>query len=527
MMNKKENSGFTLIELLAVIVILAIVAIIAVPSVINVIEDARKGSFKNSVYGIIKAAEYNHALKTIKDSNPGEIKYTYANGKESSTQDDYKLEYKGQKPKDGTIVINEEGQVSLALHDGTYCVEKGYSDSEVTLTTKTTDECKIATDAFLPSLGEGMIPIKWDGSKWIKADINSKWYDYDAKEWANVVLVTEATRNTYKNASAGTSITEADVLAYLVWIPRYRYKLFNVGATVMSAQTIEIEFEDKNTPKATGSTNGTWLTHPAFTFGSDELTGFWVGKFETTGNATRPTVKPGVASLRSQSVSNQFATAQKFNTQVTYGLPSTYDAHMMKNMEWGAVTYLSHSKYGKNAEIWKNPSSGNITGCAGTSVSPGSSSGCSYHYTTSNGQQASTTGNVYGIYDMSGGAYDRVMGGMYNSGNTTIMLSGSGFAQATIDGAGMEKYIDKYTYGTTYNDQIAINRRKLGDATGETRRWYSDSANFVYPSYPWFYRGDYYGAGAGAGAFNFSYYSGGSSIYTGFRLAVSGGNVSA
>ncbi|HHU54458.1 MAG TPA: prepilin-type N-terminal cleavage/methylation domain-containing protein, partial [Mollicutes bacterium] len=50
-----KRQGFTLIELLAVIVILAIVAIIAVPFVINVIEDARKGSFKNSVYGIIKA----------------------------------------------------------------------------------------------------------------------------------------------------------------------------------------------------------------------------------------------------------------------------------------------------------------------------------------------------------------------------------------------------------------------------------------------------------------------------------------
>src|SRR5690554_6205731 len=120
-----KRQGFTLIELLAVIVILAIVAIIAVPSVINVIEDARKGSFKNSVYGIIKSAEYNHALKTIKDSNPGEIKYTYADRVESSTPDGYKLEYKGDKPENGTIIINEEGQVSLALHDGTYCAEKG------------------------------------------------------------------------------------------------------------------------------------------------------------------------------------------------------------------------------------------------------------------------------------------------------------------------------------------------------------------------------------------------------------------
>ena len=29
-----------------------------------------------------------------------------------------------------------------------------------------------------------------------------------------------------------------------------------------------------------------------------------------------------------------------------YGLSATTDTHMIKNMEWGAVAYLSHSKYG-------------------------------------------------------------------------------------------------------------------------------------------------------------------------------------
>jgi uncharacterized protein (TIGR02145 family)/prepilin-type N-terminal cleavage/methylation domain-containing protein len=191
-----KRQGFTLIELLAVIVILAIVAIIAVPSVINVIEDARKGSFKNSVYGIIKAAEYNHALKTIKDSNPGEIKYTYANGVESSTLDDYKLEYKGDKPENGTIIINEEGQVSLALHDGTYCAEKGYEDSEVTLSDKTKEECTISSEITF-ACGQDLVDVR-DGQEYKTVQIgNQCWMAENLKYIAN----TEG----YNNIGTGTS----------------------------------------------------------------------------------------------------------------------------------------------------------------------------------------------------------------------------------------------------------------------------------------------------------------------------------
>ncbi len=123
---------------------------------------------------------------------------------------------------------------------------------------------------------------------------------------------------------------------------------------------------------------------------------------------------------------------------------------------------------------------------------------------------------------MSGGTYEYVMGGMYNSGNTTIMLSSSDFNQEIIDGLGMEKYIDKYTYGTTYDNQAAFDRRKLGDATGETRGWYGDFAHFVnYSSHPWFERSSNYIVGAGAGAFIFISKNGSSASDSGFRLAFS------
>ena len=49
-----KKKGFTLIELLAVIVVLAVIALITTPVILGVIEKAKKGAFKNSVYGLIE-----------------------------------------------------------------------------------------------------------------------------------------------------------------------------------------------------------------------------------------------------------------------------------------------------------------------------------------------------------------------------------------------------------------------------------------------------------------------------------------
>ena len=83
------------------------------------------------------------------------------------------------------------------------------------------------------------------------------------------------------------------------------------------------------------------------------------------------------------------------------------------------------------------------------------------------------------------------------------------------------KYYDLYANGETYIDQTAYNRSHLGDATGETRSWYSDSANFPFADYPWFRRGGYCGNGSNAGVFNFNDCHGHAGTIYGFRVTLS------
>ena len=112
-----------------------------------------------------------------------------------------------------------------------------------------------------------MIPITYDGNKWVKADKNgdySNWYDYGNQKWANAVMVTTAKRDTYMNADVGITIPENDILAYYVWIPRYKYKLFNATyASGTTEQLIDVVFE--NGTSTTGTVTCTYTSNGAET----------------------------------------------------------------------------------------------------------------------------------------------------------------------------------------------------------------------------------------------------------------------
>ena len=610
----------------------------------------------------------------------------------------------------------------------------GAKTIEVTAVGKSLDE----SGANAPVPTSNMIPVYYDETAevWKKADkYNSqekyKWYDYDNKMWANSVTVSETNRSTYLNADPGTEIPMDDILTMQVWVPRYKYKVWNYnenGTVASDPQEIKITFEKgtattgeiscsdsiSGTDGAASETcklksdnlactdstcNGKTYTHPAFTFGTEELEGIWVGKFEVsapTDNACyisesedncnvtgiTPLVKPDVKSYRYAQVGTFETNIMAMNDNGNiYGFASSDDTHMMKNMEWGAVAYLSHSKYGINKEININNSSRFYTGRSGGSTSASSTAEGTYKYnetkkvnktivdgtgtivtptitndttypwketdglyksstqgvnsSTTNltfsftapsyntylsfdwsvssesasydyiyytitkdgtalsdtgtstkiggtslgttedaltyksvsrkleagsyeitftyrkdssvasgtdtgyvknikildnptvnadvttigegkdGPSASTTGNIYGIYDMSGGAYDYVMGNIvskdgttmmsgdsntgdyvgYHSGYTGILYESGTYTSYTGTYSYPEnKYIDKYSFGTSYAQRI---RSKLGDATKEVYNtenygWYSAYSFLARSSLPWVSRGAFH-----------------------------------
>ena len=382
--------------------------------------------------------------------------------------------------------------------------------------------------ANMPELASNMIPVYYDETEevWKKADkYNSKeeyrWYSYESSGeykgmWANAVTVTETNRTTYLNAAAGTAIPMDDINTMWVWIPRFNAVTpsnYNGGAKE-SPGAIDVTFVNVNETAI-----------DAFTFGNKELSGFWYAKFETShstlassttsnnlgctnetcSNANGIIIKPNVTSLKYNNISNFFYASRSMEqTGNSFGfIKDEVDTHMSKNNEWGAVAYLTQSIYGRCTsstlctEIGINNKQGHITGYGAPAGS--NSSQINGAYNTSLGKNASTTRTIYGIYDMSGGAHEYVMG-VYN--NT---ISNSGFSSLPD-----EKYYNNYTV-LGYSSH----------ALTETQEWYWDAAIYVESSYPWYSRGGMFSESSGAGVFKFSQANGGPGNFSSSRLVIS------
>ena len=337
-----------------------------------------------------------------------------------------------------------------------------------------------------PKLGSGMTPIKWNGSSWVNTTGSDKdWYDYTSKKWANA------------KTSDGSM---------WVWIPRYAYSITS-GYHSSSAGNIEVEFMKGLTNEtSTGrksfnnaSGQGKWNIHPAFNYGQT-VSGIWVAKFEASNSGGKIKVEPGVQSWRSITVNDIYTNCLNYN--------KTLNSHMMKNDEWGAVAYLSKSKYGKqNKEVWINNSSNFITGSAGNSTNANADTGTTNDYTSAQGVKASTTGTVHGVYDMSGGAWEYIAA-YVNNGHDNLTKHGASLANSND-----AKTKNVYSTGSSdsYENNYNANSGKYGDVVYETSEngnasnssWYDDYSYFPNRSSPFFSRGGCYNSDASAGVFCF------------------------
>ncbi len=276
---------------------------------------------------------------------------------------------------------------------------------------------QIIDEPETPSLSDGMTPVKWNGSNWVKTtSTDPDWYNYGNKEWANIVLEPESGLDADGDQQLFDEqgiLDEDSNYSMLVWIPRYAYKITYYNAD--KTQIVGYSNSDGVTDASGRIQEGTerpdavevgdkFVLHPAFNYGEMKLNGFWVGKYETSNDIS---IMARQSSITSCDVSLVYTTCRELNQKGNrYGLNSDdniVDPHMIKNSEWGAVAYLSKSKYGKESqEIWINNRYNYLTGCSGNSPDAGQNIGTTDDYKSEQGVKASTTGNVYGIYDMNG-----------------------------------------------------------------------------------------------------------------------------
>ncbi len=428
---------------------------------------------------------------------------------EPGTVSTFYIEYNG----DSTITSNE------LIFNLEYIYQEGELYKDETLNGST------------PEIIDGLIPISYNDyiDKWEKADVvNGEWYDYSEIKWANAASVINSMKDFYVDAEPGTPVEMNHMTSMLVWIPRYSYTIKDqygvqgYGGSSVSTVTpgaMDIKFIgpdqiDNGSGTYTGNYAENYYTSSAFCWGNScddpatrgnsentETKGFWVAKFEASKVGDILYSKPNVRPMINMSISATFNYVQDLMNGVNgynnYGYVGYVDAHLIKNTEWGAIAYLSQSKYGKygntdytgaNKEIYINNCSTYITGIGGSTPHQGSTTATCYtnKYDTYYGMGASTTGNIYGVYDMVGGTFDRVMG---------ILLDSSG--QFIPDQSGFTtmpegRYINVYPSGKyTLGDVSPIK----GDALTETIYYYEDRYlgdprfSASYYGYHWIYRG--------------------------------------
>ena len=281
-------------------------------------------------------------------------------------------------------------------------------------------------------------------------------------------------------------------------------------------------------------------------------------------NLSYPVFLPLTYSYNIICIGDSYTLAGKIDTASNfYGLSSSQtDSHMMKNSELGAVAYLTQSNYGRNGteitinDYYTNSSSQSpyktaITGLASSDGSESSTTSLSNvaAYNTTNGMKGSSTGNTSGVYDLSGGLWERVSGYISN-GNSNLIINGtnssngsSGNLMGASSTANSNGYLtlstrtytvypydsssDSYTNNYNTYKGLLSSTYGYGDAIFEASNsgsgltcWNSDCSDFASITHPFFVRGGGYGDESGTGSFAFGRTVGYSSRNDGFRTVL-------
>jgi len=278
--------------------------------------------------------------------------------------------------------------IDISNYSGTNVLEIAFTSAE---------ELAILETMNKPELLEGMIPVKHNGENWVITNKEDpEWYNYSASnmKWANIMLRDNAkylhydgvtlvsiTDSTELKDIIGREVPSANTGSMYVWIPRFSYK---IGESTIDIKYSKGLYDD---------TNDGYLVHPAFNNGhytgktasdknnykngltdNDKLEGLWIAKYPAKGSINTPKYYASGTEIKNETIGNAFIASKKNSL-------ADGNSHMMKNTEWGAVSYFTTA-----VGMLKNNS---------------------------------TTGNIYGIYDMDRGAeyvshYVELIGGISN-----------------------------------------------------------------------------------------------------------------
>ncbi len=432
-----------------------------------------------------------------------------------------------------------------------------------------------------PNMYTGFEKVAWrdDGTEFTPTQ-DSEWYNYKAisgkednttSKWANA-----------KNTADGS---------YFVWIPRFAYRITywdnekrnhvvgyfdgrgmvdkdgNLITKTINSEERQITLDSEvNTVTQNGKQ---YIVHPAFDDNVDnggwknKLSGFWVAKYEmgkelfnTTSNSweqkfdgggnieitnsnsnrIRAVSKPNITSWAYIVIGNSYVNSYKYDR--------AKESHLMKKSEWGAVVYLTHSQYGRNGnEVSVNQCSEKYTG-AGRGIGSNKIFNSIYsvdtetnlppidqQYTGEIGKKSSSTGNLHGVYDLSGGCYEYLaafdtLGNIEKIEEADNGLKMTANAKDSNNNYVSTEYITIYSIGSNINSEnYFYDVGKVGEATKEIydvsslANWFLDYASYTETSRAFFRAGGFYSNNSKAGIFYTSKDNGSDfSAYTSFRV---------
>ena len=406
-------------------------------------------------------------------------------------------------------------------------------------------------------------------------DGTSKWANVmlsDGKYYAQNSIGIDTTNK--QVATVGQLVEEADLGSMFVWIPRFAYSIES-GYHTNQAGKINISFLKETDEYKTGdytcytsqgtigrvqlknaSGEGNWNEHPAFNYGGTIIPGIWIAKFEASsttdtpdtnyggGNTTDLNVKvlPGKQSWRQIGVGNCYTNCVNMNNSENasyYGISqddNKIDPHLMKDSEWGVAAYFTQSSYGRNQnEVTPNAYGYGdnkyiYTGYAGDGTSSGNEETLEnkptnvYYYNTDRGMLASTTGNETGIYDLSGGAWERIAA-YINNGNKYLEGIGKSLLDAPAKHKDVYEVNDVDESTNNFNNMSKIIGNAIWEVSAsyeinERVSWHGDVRYCPAESAPFFPRGGSYWSYELSGVFALSTTYGGEGVNASFRPTI-------